>query len=377
MKLLHTSDWHLGMPVGAGSYEEEQRFFLEQLYEIIRTRNVGAVLLAGDVYDSSVSNAAAIAVYNDAVTTVCAQLGVPMIVIAGNHDSAARLASCRTLLKTAGLHVTGKLEQDVGPVLLDDGRTAVYPLPFFNKDEVLALYPEHKEEIRTQEQAMELVCSKIRDTMDPERFNIILSHSLIVNAALSDSDRSARIGLATAVSKDVFRGFDYAALGHIHKPQIIDKTIRYSGSPIKYSFGKEETQEKGVVLLDTETGEQEFVSLPLLRDRKTICGTYEEIINREDLSNCWLHLEVSDRYAGLELWADLQARFPHLLELRGKSMDEQDTLTALSVEELQTMDETAIMQKFLAENFEYEPTTEQLQLFRDVLSWSDEEVDLG
>ena len=116
MKILHTSDWHLGMPVGTGSYEEEQRHFLDQLYAVIRDRNVGAVLLAGDVYDSSVSNAAAISVYNDAVTSICAELGVPMIVIAGNHDSAARLASCRTLLKASGLYVTGKLERDIEPL---------------------------------------------------------------------------------------------------------------------------------------------------------------------------------------------------------------------------------------------------------------------
>ena len=111
MILLHTSDWHLGMPVGAGSYEEDHRFFLEQLLQVIRTRHVGAVLLAGDVYDSSVSNAAAISVYNDAVTAICAELGIPMIVIAGNHDSASRLSSCRHLLCRAGLHVTGKLER--------------------------------------------------------------------------------------------------------------------------------------------------------------------------------------------------------------------------------------------------------------------------
>ena len=125
MKILHTSDWHLGMPVGTGTYEEEQRFFLEQLYRLIREEKVEAVLLAGDVYDSSVSNAAAISVYNSAVTTICAELGVPMVVIAGNHDSAARLASCRELLKASGLHVTGKLEKHIHPVLLNQGAVAV------------------------------------------------------------------------------------------------------------------------------------------------------------------------------------------------------------------------------------------------------------
>ena len=374
MKIIHTSDWHFGMPVGTGSYEEDQRFFLQQLYDVLRQEKIDAVLLAGDVYDTSVTNAAAINLYNEAVTTICAELGIPMVVIAGNHDSAARLAACRTLLRSAGLYVTGKLERESEPVLLGSD-TAVWPLPFFHKDEVAALYPE--ETIRTQEQATNVVCDKIRAKMDPNRRNIVLAHAMIVNAELSDSDRSARIGMATAVSADVFRGFDYVALGHIHKPQALADHIRYSGSPLKYSFGGEERQEKGVVIVDTDTLEVRFRPLPLLRDRLTVSGTYEEILSREDLAEAYLRLEVTDRYAGLELWADLQNRFPWLLELRGKSFEERSQSTALTIEQLHTMDETDIMQKFLEENFQYEPTKEQLDLFQQVLTWSQEEVDLG
>ena len=119
MKLIHTSDWHFGMGVGTGNYEQEQRFFLQQLYDLIQKEQVEAVLLSGDVFDSSVTNAQAIELYNEAVTTLCQTLGVKLIVIAGNHDSAARLASCRALLKGAGMYVTGRLERDMEPVLLD------------------------------------------------------------------------------------------------------------------------------------------------------------------------------------------------------------------------------------------------------------------
>lgn len=377
MKLLHTSDWHLGMSLGTGSYEADQRHFFSQLYNIIRQEQIDAVLLAGDVYDNSVSNAAAIALYNEAVTTICMELSVPMIVIAGNHDSAARLASCRSLLRKAGLYVSGKLERDPEPILLDKGRTAVYPLPFFNKDEVLSLYPEETDGIHTQEQAAEFICSRIRQAMDPGRCNIVLSHALVVGSELSDSDRSARIGLATAISKDVFREFDYTALGHIHKPQVITDQIVYSGSPIKYSFGGEETQEKGVVIYDTETGSRRFLPITQLHDRVTVTGTFEEIFSRTDLADSYLRLQVTDRYAGLELWAELQSLFPLLLELKGKSLEENDTITALSVEELHSLDETDILRRFLAENFSTEPTSDQMELFRDVLTWSQEEVDLG
>lgn len=377
MKILHTSDWHLGMALGTGSYGQDQRYFLEQLYELIRRENIGAVLLAGDVYDSSITNAEAIGIYNEAVTRLCLELGVKLIVIAGNHDSAARLASCRELLKSAGLYVTGRLERNLAPVLLDGGKVAVYSLPFFNREEVCALFPEKKEEIRSQETAVMAVCDYIRQTMDPGRRNIVMSHALIVNAELSDSDRSAKVGFATAVSKDVFAGFDYVALGHIHKPQIVAPHIRYSGSPLKYSFGSEEKQEKGVVLIDTETMEQRFVPLKPLRERRSVEGTLDEIMSREDLTGDYLRLKVTDRYAGLELVSQLREKFPHLLEVYGKSLTEGEEGSALSVEELQSLDEMDIMEKFMAEMFGSSPSDSQREMFREILVWSREEGDLG
>ncbi len=377
MKLIHTSDWHFGMPVGIGSLIDSQRYFLEQLYDLIQRERVEAVLCAGDIYDSSVTNAAAIGLFNEAATKICVDLGVKFILIAGNHDSAARLSSCRELLKGAGMYVTGKLERDPEPVLLDGGKVAVYSLPYFARDEVAELFPEEKDQIRSQEDATKVVCDHIRSTMDTNRRNIIMSHSFIVNAELSDSDRAARVGFATAVSKDVFRGFDYVALGHIHKPQIIAPGIRYCGSPLKYSFGAEEKQEKGVVLLDTDTMQERFVALPMLRDRKSFTGTFDELMALEGIEEDYLWMHVTDRYAGLELQAQMREKYPYLLELYGKSLLEEGELSALTVEELQTMNETDIMIKFLEESFSYTPNEDQLAIFRDALEKSAEEGDLG
>ena len=377
MKLIHTSDWHFGMNLGTGSYADDQRYFLQQLYDLIRREGAEAVLLAGDIYDSSVVNPEAIGLYNEAMTKLCMDLGVQVVAIAGNHDSAARLASCRELLKGAGLHITGKPERDPQPVLLDGGRVAVYSIPFFTRDEIVALLPEKKGEIRNTETAMLAYCGHIREIMDKNRKNIVLSHSLIVGSELSESDRSARVGFATAISKDVFAEFDYVALGHIHKPQAIENHIRYSGSPLKYSFGAEETQEKGVVVIDTDTMDIRFVPMAPRRERRSVEGSFEEILAREDIRGDYLRLYVTDRYAGLELISQLRERFPYLLEVYGKSLSEEGQLSALSVEELESLSEEDIMIKFLAENFSAEPSPEQLALFRDVLAWSREEGTLG
>lgn len=377
MKLLHSSDWHFGMNLGTGSYADDQRYFLEQLYALIKTEQVDALLLAGDIYDSSVVSAEAIGLYNEAMTKLCMELHVQVVAIAGNHDSAARLASCRELLRGAGLHITGKLEKDPAPVLLDGGKVAVYSIPFFTRDEVTALLPEKKAEIRNTETAMLAYCDHIRENMDRSRKNFVLSHSFITGAELSESDRSARVGFATAMSKDVFDGFDYVALGHIHKPQAIENHIRYSGSPLKYSFGAEEKQEKGVVLIDTDTMDIRFLPIAPKRERCSVTGTFEEIMAREDIREDYLRLYVTDKYAGLELIGALREKFPYLLEVYGKSLSEEGQLSALSVEELESLNEEDIMIKFLAENFSAEPTPDQLQLFRDVLAWSREEGRLG
>lgn len=377
MKLIHTSDWHFGMALGTGSYAQDQRYFLRQLYTLIEKEQVDALLLAGDIYDSSVVSAEAIGLYNEAMTKLCLELGVTVISIAGNHDSAARLSSCRELLKGAGLHITGKIEKDPQPVLLDGGKVAVYSIPFFTRDEVTALLPEKKGEIRNTETAMLAYCGHIREKMDRSKKNIVLSHSLIVGSELSESDRSARVGFATAISKDVFEGFDYVALGHIHKPQQIENHIRYSGAPLKYSFGGEETQEKGVVLIDTDTMDISFVPMVPLRERRSVEGTFDELMAREDIREDYLRLYVTDKYAGLELLAALREKFPYLLEVYGKSLSEEGQLSALSVEELETLTEEDIMKKFLAENFSTEPTLGQLELFREVLAWSREEEVLG
>ena len=377
MKLLHTSDWHFGMTLGTGSYAEDQRFFLERLYDLIREEKIEALLLSGDIYDSSVVSADAIGLYNEAMTRLFQEMCVNVISIAGNHDSAPRLSACRELLKGAGLHITGKVERDPEPVLLDGGKVAVYSIPFFTRDEITALLPEKKDQIRNTETAMLAYCDHIRQRMDENRKNIVLSHSLIVGSELSESDRSARVGFATAISKDVFAGFDYVALGHIHKPQAIENHIRYSGSPLKYSFGAEEKQEKGIVLIDTDTMDIRFVPIAPLRERRSVTGTFEEILNREDIREDYLRLYVTDKYAGLDLIGQLREKFPWLLEVYGKSLTEEGELSVLTVEELEEMKEEDIMIRFLAENFSAEPSPEQLQLFRDVLEWSREEGKLG
>ena len=375
MRILHTSDWHLGMPLKLGTMIEDQRYFLDQLYSIIEEYDVDAVICAGDIYDSSVANAEAIELYSSAITKICKDLGKKMIVIAGNHDSGARLASGRELLEMTGMFVSGKIDKEIRPVSI--GNADIYPIPFFNRDEVIAFFPEQKAEINSQEAAAKVLCDHIRENMDKSRVNIVVAHAFITSAELSDSDRAAQLGQATSVSKDVFEGFDYVALGHIHKPQAITDTIRYSGSPIKYSFGVEETQIKQVIIYDTESKEIIPVALSMLHDRKSISGTYSEIRAMDSIENCYLKVTVSDRIASLELLSELREKFPDILELYGMSYEGSGEETSITIDELTKLDETDIMMRFLEEQYHYTPNADQIDLYKAVVESIGEEADQG
>lgn len=369
MILLHTSDWHIGMPVGNSHYREDQLFFVEELIRVIREEKAEAVLVAGDVYDSGRVSGEAIEIWNKAATRVCLECGIPMIVIAGNHDSADRLASCRELLKQSRLYVSGRLARPVEPVELDGGRVAVWPLPFFQTDAVAANWPEKREEVRNQAQATAVVLDSIRERTGKYAVNILMAHAMVNEAEVSESDRSARIGGAGAVPVSLFEGFDYVALGHIHKPQRMNDRVRYSGSPMAYSFGREETQEKGFVLYDTATGEQRFVPIRQLHPHRSVSAAYGEIpALQEELENCWLNLTVTDRPAGPELYSEMKERFPLLAVLRGRSAETGEMTGALTGEELLRMSDVEILKQFLAETGSpVEPTEEQLAWFEKAM----------
>lgn len=373
MRILHTSDWHFGANLSGTRIYEDQEFFLDQLYSVIKKENIDLVICAGDVYDSSVTTADAISMYNRAATTICRNLGRKMVVIAGNHDSAARVSTCSELLKSSGLYVTGRIRKDATPDLFDDGRVAIYSVPFFNRDEVIAMFPEQKEQIQNQEDAAKVYLDHIRAHMDRSRKNIVVSHAFIVKAELSESDRAAQVGLATAVSKDVFADFDYVALGHIHKMQRITDRIRYSGSPVKMSFGKEETQQKGMFIYDTATDAVSEVALAQKHEWRTVSGTFEELCAMTGLEDTYLRVEMTDRPIGADSFAFFKEKFPLLLELKGRSFRATGEQTAISQEKLNCLSEQEILLMFLSEKWGYEPEEEQLKLFMDAVVESETE----
>ena len=376
MKILHTSDWHLGMLINGVDISEDQRFFIDQIREIVRDEGIDVVLIAGDVFDRANVSGDAIKLYDDAVTGLCSGDGAKTVVIAGNHDGAERLAQCSRLLADSGLYIAGAMTRPVMKAELAD--TDIYMLPWVDTARVRYEFPEKAEEITNAESALRVICDSIRENMDSSKRNILVSHAFIINAETSVSDRTAEIGFASAVSASVFEGFDYVALGHIHKPQDITDTIRYSGTPMPYSFGKEEKQEKSVTIIDTADMSRRIVPLKLMHQRNTLRGTLEEIMKGEvpdEIKNGYVRVELTDRFLGTETMMALRSVYPNILEGRGLTYDEGGAKATITAEDLRRAgsDPASIFRSFCMDVIGTEPDEKQMKLFMEAFERGEEE----
>lgn len=376
MIFLHTSDWHLGATGGERDLWDDQKYFIDAICGIVREKRVDAVLLAGDVYDRSVPAASAIGLYDYAMNRLCGELGVKVLAIAGNHDSAERLASCAGLLDKAGLYLQGAAQRE--PRVVEFADSQVFFLPWITEEKIKSLYPEERDGITDLTEAYRVAVNHMREKFIPGKHHLLLSHAFITNAETSTSDRAAEIGFATQVPASVFEGFDYVALGHIHKPQQVNPHVRYSGSPMAYSFGKEERQEKSVTLFDTASMTQEVVPLPLLHRWTTLTDCYETLLAGEypeEIREGYVRLNVTDTAVGLDMLSRLRQVYPNALVVAGKTYDGEDTTITLTMEQLEQMesDPAEVFKSFCREEMGQEATDHFLQLFAQAVEEADAE----
>lgn len=370
MKLLHTSDWHLGSTEIDRSLHDDQVFFIDRICRIIEDEQADAVLIAGDVFDRAVASADAIRMYDYAVTKICMQLRIPVLIIAGNHDSAERLSNCGELLAAAGLHICGAIEREPKTVTVGDAE--IFFLPWTTEEKVRSVYSEERERINSLEDAYRVVADKYRARFTPGKRHILMAHAFITNSVTSTSDRAAEIGYATQVPASVFDGFDYVALGHIHRPQDVGETIRYSGTPMIYSFGKEEKQEKSVTILDTSDLSRKQVPLPLLHRWTTVTGTLEEVLHPDlddVMINGYVRVRVTDSFLGLEVLSELKRVYPNLVDAAGKTFDNENSSVTMTVEELEALenDPLTVFRYFCKEETDIEPDDHLISLFEDAM----------
>ncbi|GAA5219107.1 exonuclease SbcCD subunit D [Corallincola platygyrae] len=324
MKFLHTSDWHLGRQFHNVSLLEEQKFILEQLVSLAEQHQVDAVVVAGDIYDRSVPPAAAVELLDKVLEELCGRLGIHVVLISGNHDSAARLRFGASRLKSGGLHIVGQLSELSQPVILEGSsgqKVQFFGIPYADPEWVRDQFPgQDPSLLKTHDQAMAFMAEEIAKHKDPAMPSVAVAHCFVVGGVGSESERPLSIGGADQVRACHFEAFDYAALGHLHGPQKQGlETIRYSGSPLKYSFSEQHHQ-KSVVLVTMEAGETDIQLIPLTpqRDMRVIEGELEALLvaGKDDLHrDDYLMVRLTDTHAILDPMGKLRSVYPNVLHL--------------------------------------------------------------
>jgi len=251
MRFIHTADWHLGRLFHTVHLTDDQAYVLEQFVDLVADVRPTAVLVAGDVYDRGVPPTEAVDLLNDILGRIVRGLGVPVVMIAGNHDSPTRLGFGSQLLSTEGLHIAGRLPPSgvlSVPFADDDGMLLVQAIPYADPIEVRAALAEP--DVQTHEQAMRALVARARDEASPATRTVLVGHAFVAGADTSDSERPLTVGGAGTVPAAVFEGFDYVALGHLHMPQRAGAdAVRYAGSLLTYSFD-EVAQHKSVSIVE-------------------------------------------------------------------------------------------------------------------------------
>ncbi|WP_326600349.1 exonuclease SbcCD subunit D [Streptomyces sp. NBC_01803] len=321
MRFLHTSDWHLGRSLHRVSLRDAQAAFLDHLVATAREQRVDAVLVSGDIYDRAVPPLPAVELYDDALHRLSA-LGVPTLMISGNHDSPRRLGVGARLIERAGVHLRTDPATCAIPVVLPDrhGDIAFYGLPYL---EPALVREEFGVETTGHAAVLGAAMDRVRADLATRPAGtraVVLAHAFVTGGQPSDSERDITVGGAAAVPAAVFAGAHYAALGHLHGCQTLNDRLRYSGSPLAYSFS-EAAHRKSVWLVDLDARgavHAERVDCPVPRSLARVRGRLEELLTDPALArheDAWVEATLTDPARPDEPMARLAARFPHILSL--------------------------------------------------------------
>jgi exonuclease SbcD len=334
MRILHTSDWHVGRTFHGRDLLADQERVLAAIAELVAEHAVDVVVVAGDLYDRAVPGAEAVEVCGRAFTRI-REAGAVLVVTPGNHDSAPRLGANAAFAAAGGLHLRTRTADTGEPVVLADehGPVAFYGLPFLEPE--TARYalgvPDARGHAGVLAEAMRRVRADLAARPAGTR-SVVVAHAFVVGGQASESERSISVGGVETVPASVFGGVDYGALGHLHGPQVVAGHLRYSGSPLAYSFG-ERTHRKSVWLVDLDAAglrEVTRVELPVPRPLSVRSGTLAELLadpEHDAVADHYLSLVLTDVVRPLDPMRRLQDRFPHAvhLEWRPAGVQRNDT----------------------------------------------------
>ncbi len=322
MRILHTSDWHLGRSFHGEDLLAAQRAYVDHLIDTVEVERVDLVVVSGDVYDRALPPVDAVELADDAFTRLAASRA-RIVIISGNHDSARRLGFSSRLVDAAGVHLRTDAGRTDEPIMLEDGHgpVAVYAIPYLEPDVLKHAWDLPK---RSHHAALSEAMRRIRADLAGRPSgtrSVVLAHAFVAGGLPSESERDIAVGGVSVVPLELFDGISYTALGHLHGRATLSASVRYSGSPLAYSFS-EAGHVKGSWLVDLDAqglADARFVEAPVARSLACLEGTIEHLLTEPRYTaheQSWVQATLTDLVRPAQAMDRLRTRFPHALALR-------------------------------------------------------------
>jgi len=380
MRIIHTADWHLGRQFHGASLIEDQACVLEDLCRLIRDQQADALIIAGDIYDRRQPPDNAVQLLDETLSEVILGTDTTVLMIAGNHDSGKRIAFGSSLLAERKLHVAGTVSAALHPVTLTDryGEVDFCLLPY-EQGEPLAVRSETGDgTIRSFEQAMAWAVDDMLGHCRSAR-RVAVAHCFAAGGNVSDSERPLSVGGSDQVSPELFAPFNYAALGHLHRPQRVTDQTAYSGSLLKYSFS-EATHRKSVSVIDLDAQGQiscELITLRTRRDLRIVEGLLADLLSSTESSGSddYILARLLDTGALYDPLARLRERFPNITHIERPNLFHNAASTGQLTRQTLKRTDQDIFSDFYETVTDNDLTEEERKLFQTSLeSYSDSEA---
>lgn len=353
---------------------DDQRHVLEQFLQAIDEEQPDVVVIAGDLYDRALPPVEAVDLLDEILAEIVLKRKVPVLSIAGNHDSPTRLQFGSKLMRESGLHIIGEFKGNIEPVVLHDeyGEVHFYLVPFAEPSTVKHIFND--DSIDTYDDAMKIIIQHIEEKMDYTKRHVFVGHAFVTpygekEANTSDSERPLAIGGSECVNAEYFKPFHYTALGHLHKAHyVLNETIRYSGSPLKYS-ASEANHEKGFLIVDMDAeGEVSIEKRPFIpkRDIRIIEGTIQELL-KHPTSEDYVFVRLTDLTPVVGAMEQIRTVYPNAMHVERKALPTfEENHERIEIKREQ-MDDKTLFKAFHKEIVGTEPTDEAIQLFEEIL----------
>lgn len=376
MKLMHLSDLHLGKTLSNYSLIEDQKHILNRIAEIAEAQKPDCILIAGDVFDRAAPSAEAVSMFDDFLSRL-ATYNIPILIIAGNHDSPERIAYGGRIMQNSGIYLSPVYDGTVNSITLSDehGDVCFWLLPFLRPADVRLHFTDKK--IVNATDALWTVIASMN--IDPSVRNVLIAHQFVTGATLSESEEIYQ-GTAEQVSADLFDPFEYTALGHLHRAQNVSSArIRYCGTPLKYSVAEADNVKSVTFAEIGKKGTDPIITpIPLvpLRDMQKLQGSFQELMSGSRNEN-FVHIMLTDATDVPDAMGKLSIRYPHIL---GLDYEKQHTYDCSSMQELiqnSEKDPESLFSAFFEHVFATKMTDKQAKIIQDLVTeiWAKEEDD--